>query len=41
MEAALQVFEAQSHVQFLTHFAPETEEAFGEIARFFERHLAA
>ncbi len=40
IEAALQVFEAQSHAQFLTPFAPETEEAFGEIAAFFDRHLA-
>lgn len=38
--AELQVFEAQSHAQFLTPFAPETEEAFGEIARFFSHHLA-
>ncbi len=38
--AVLQVFEAQSHAQFLTPFAPETEEAFGEIAGFFDRHLA-
>ena len=40
IEAALQVFEAQSHAQFLTPFAPETEDAFGEIAAFFDRHLA-
>ena len=40
IEAALQVFEAQSHAQFLTPFAPETEDAFGEIAAFFHRHLA-
>ena len=40
IEAALQVFEAQSHAQFLTPFAPETEEAFGEIAAFFDRHVA-
>jgi acetyl esterase/lipase len=39
VEAALQVFEAQSHAQFLTPFAPETEDAFGEIASFFARHL--
>lgn len=39
VEALLQVFEAQSHAQFLTPFAPETEEAFGEIATFFHRHL--
>jgi epsilon-lactone hydrolase len=36
----LQVFEAQSHGQFLTPLAPETAEAFGEIARFFDAHLA-
>ncbi|MCX5512604.1 alpha/beta hydrolase [Kaistia algarum] len=41
IDAALQVFEAQSHAQFLTPFVPETAEAFGEIARFFDRHLAA
>ncbi|WP_293854338.1 alpha/beta hydrolase [uncultured Alsobacter sp.] len=40
VEAALQVFEAQSHAQFLKPFTPETEEAFAEIARFLERHLA-
>jgi len=39
VEAALQVFEAQSHAQFLTPFAPETAEAFGEIGAFFDRHL--
>ena len=38
--AILQVFEAQSHAQFLTPFVPETEEAFGEIAGFFAAHLA-
>lgn len=41
VEAQLQVFEAQSHAQFLTPFAPETQEAFTEIARFFDAHLAA
>ncbi len=40
VEAALQVFEAQSHAQYLTPFIPETEEAFMEIAAFFDRHLA-
>ncbi len=40
VEAFLQVFEGQSHAQFLTPFLPETEEAFGEITAFFERHLA-
>lgn len=39
VEARLQVFEAQSHAQFLTPFVPETEEAFGEIARFLDMHL--
>jgi monoterpene epsilon-lactone hydrolase len=39
VEAVLQLFEAQSHAQFLKPFAPETEEAFAEIARFFDRHL--
>jgi epsilon-lactone hydrolase len=38
--ALLQVFEAQSHGQFLTPLAPETAEAFGEIARFFGEHLS-
>ncbi len=33
-------FEAQSHAQYLTPFIPETEEAFMEIAAFFDRHLA-
>jgi epsilon-lactone hydrolase len=41
VEAALQVFEAQSHAQFLTPFVPETEEAFREVADFFDSHLAA
>jgi monoterpene epsilon-lactone hydrolase len=41
VEASLQVFEAQSHAQFLTPFAPETEEAFKEIAEFFDLRLAA
>lgn len=39
VEAVLQLFEAQSHAQFLKPFAPETEEAFAEIAGFFDRHL--
>ncbi len=41
VEALLQVFEGQSHAQFLDPFVPEGEEAFGEIARFFGTHLAA
>jgi epsilon-lactone hydrolase len=40
VEAVLQVFEAQSHAQFLMPFVPETEEALGQIARFFGTHLA-
>ena len=39
VEASLQVFEGQSHAQFLDPFVPETEEAFGEIAGFLTRHL--
>ena len=38
--AELQVFEGQSHAQFLELFVPETEEALGEIGAFFARHLA-
>ncbi|MEJ1975871.1 MAG: alpha/beta hydrolase [Acetobacteraceae bacterium] len=41
VEAALQVFEGQSHAQFLDPFVPETQEAFEEIARFFASHLEA
>jgi monoterpene epsilon-lactone hydrolase len=40
-EAVLQVFEGQSHAQFLFPFLPETEEAFREIGRFLDRHLLA
>lgn len=40
VEAELQVFEGMSHAQYLFDpAAPETKEAFGEIARFFDRHL--
>jgi monoterpene epsilon-lactone hydrolase len=39
VEAVLQVFEGQSHTQFLDPFLPETEEAFGEITRFLDKHL--
>lgn len=39
VEASLQVFEGQSHAQFLDPFVPETEEAFAEIALFLTRHL--
>jgi acetyl esterase/lipase len=40
VEAALQVFEGQSHAQYLHPFLPETEEAFAEIIGFFRRYLA-
>jgi acetyl esterase/lipase len=41
VEADLHVFEGQSHCQYLVPqtTTPEAEEAYGEIARFFERHL--
>jgi len=40
VEAVLQVFEGQSHAHYLYNVtAPETKEAFEEIARFFDRHL--
>lgn len=39
VEAALQVFEGQSHAQYLEPFVPETREAFGEIGDFFDTHL--
>jgi len=40
VEALLQVFEGQSHAQYYRDVgAPETKEAFTEIARFFDRHL--
>jgi epsilon-lactone hydrolase len=41
VEATLQVFEGMSHAQYnFDAFAPETKETFGEIARFFDKHLA-
>jgi epsilon-lactone hydrolase len=41
VEAVLQVFEGQSHAQYYRDVnAPETKEAFEEIAGFFNRHLA-
>jgi acetyl esterase/lipase len=41
VEAELQVFEGMSHAQYnFDAFAPETKETFGEIARFFDKHLA-
>jgi acetyl esterase/lipase len=40
VEAVLQVFEGQSHAQYYRDVsAPETKEAFDEIARFFDQHL--
>jgi acetyl esterase/lipase len=40
VEAVLEVFEGQSHAQYLRDAnAPETKEAFGEIALFFDKHL--
>ena len=40
VEATLQVFEGQSHAQYCRDVgAPETKEAFDEIARFFDQHL--
>ena len=40
VEAVLQVWEGQSHVQYMTDFtAPETKEYHDEVARFFDLHL--
>jgi epsilon-lactone hydrolase len=40
VEAVLQVFEGESHAQYMRDItAPETAEAFGEIARFLDQHL--
>lgn len=40
VEATLNVFEGQSHAQYMFDAeAPETREAFGEIAQFFANHL--
>ena len=40
VEAVLQVFEGQSHAHYtFDDRVPETVEAFGEIAQFFDRHL--
>ncbi|MFL6798949.1 MAG: alpha/beta hydrolase [Xanthobacteraceae bacterium] len=40
VEADLQVFEGLSHAQYSVNAnAPETREAFAEIARFFDRHM--
>lgn len=41
VEAVLQVFEGQSHAQYYRDVtAPETKEAFEEIAHFLDKHLA-
>ncbi|MBO0752463.1 MAG: alpha/beta hydrolase, partial [Bradyrhizobiaceae bacterium] len=41
IEAELQVYEGMSHAQFnFDADAPETKEVFGEIALFFDKHLA-
>jgi monoterpene epsilon-lactone hydrolase len=41
VEAALQVFEGLSHAQYsINPNAPETREAFEEIARFFDKHMS-
>jgi acetyl esterase/lipase len=41
VDAALHVYEGQSHAQYMFNdSAPETQEAFGEIADFFDRRLA-
>ena len=40
VDAALNVFEAESHAQYqVDDRLPETKEAFGEIAQFFDAHL--
>ncbi|PYR55541.1 MAG: alpha/beta hydrolase [Acidobacteria bacterium] len=40
VDAELQVYEGQSHAHYMRDSsAPETKEAFEEIARFFDRHL--
>jgi len=40
VEASLQVFEGASHAQYyIDPFTPESKEAFGEIASFFDKHL--
>ena len=41
VDAALQVFEGQAHAQYYRDVAaPESKEAFEEIAAFFNKHLA-
>ncbi len=40
VDAVLQVFEGQSHAHYLRNIdAPETKDAFEEIAKFFDQHL--
>ena len=40
VEAELHVYEGQSHAHYMRDSAaPETREAFEEIARFFDKHL--
>jgi epsilon-lactone hydrolase len=40
VEAVLQVYEGEAHAQFYRDVsAPETKEAFEEIAQFFDKHL--
>ena len=40
IEAALQVYEGQSHAHYLRDdSAPETKEVFTEIATFFDKHM--
>lgn len=40
VEAVLRVFEGQSHAQYMRDpTAPETKDAFGEIALFLDKHL--
>ncbi|MFO1070833.1 MAG: alpha/beta hydrolase [Geminicoccaceae bacterium] len=40
VDAALQVFEGQSHAQYLAPFVPESEEALGEIAGFLTSRMS-
>jgi monoterpene epsilon-lactone hydrolase len=39
VEAQLEVYEGQSHDQFLNPDAPETTELFADIAKFFDAHF--
>jgi monoterpene epsilon-lactone hydrolase len=39
VEAQLEIYEGQSHGQFLNPDAPETTELFADIAKFFDAHL--